>query len=103
MLKLNAYGETYNVYLYPCRYLEPQNLCINIELEDGEPWSTMTVNLGGFLKDGYAFVDTNNNPGIEEFIRKNKLGFFTGECQSSGFCIYPLYKFNMAVIEKYMR
>ena len=39
------------------------------------------------------YVDTNNMPSAEKFIRENNLGEFTGEVEYSGFCEYPLYKF----------
>ena len=74
-------------------------LCV----EDGivtEPYAILTVNLSNpFLQNGTnAFVDTNNNGfwGCEDFIKKNGLGEPTGITGHSGYCSYPLYKFDTA-------
>ena len=57
-----------------------------------EHYGDMTVNLDGKCPDYCGYVDTNHMPQVEEFIRKNELGEFTGLTKQSGFCTYPLYK-----------
>lgn len=81
------------------------NLAIQlIDENDGSPVSTLTVNLGDGLNEvygeGYAFVDTNNNPTGEQFIKDNKLGTPVGQTQCSGFCEYPLYCFDLNKLEE---
>lgn len=64
-----------------------------------EPYTVLTTNLSHFLQsDATAFVDTNNNGfwGCEDFIKKNGLGTFTGITADSGFCTYPLYRFDIS-------
>lgn len=43
-------------------------------------------------------MDTNNFPEAEEFIRIHELGTFTGTTAYSGFCEYPLYRFDLSKI-----
>ena len=90
-MKLKARGEEYDVNIIRANYGNG-NLAIAIELEDGEPFATLTVNIDILMPD-YAFVDTNNCPWAEEFIKENNLGEFTGTVRKSGYCSYPLYKF----------
>ncbi len=64
--------------------------------DDGfrEPYATLTVNFGEFLsvKD-CAFIDTNNNLFTDQLL---SMGFCsdTGLKKQSGFCEYPLWKFD---------
>ena len=68
------------------------NLRIQLWCEDG-PYATLTTNVERKLPEGMAYVDTNNVPEAEEFIRKYNLGVHQGELLFSGYCCYPLYKF----------
>ena len=64
--------------------------------EDGfkEPYATLTVNFGEFIgaKD-CAYIDTNNNSFTDQLLQ---MGFCqdTGFTKQSGFCVYPLWKFD---------
>ncbi len=64
--------------------------------EDGfrEPYATLTVNFGEFIgaKD-CAYIDTNNNSFTDQLLA---MGFCqdTGFTKQSGFCTYPLWKFD---------
>ncbi len=53
------------------------------------------------LKYDEGFLDTNNCPWAKEFVEKYKLGKDTGLRRESGYCTYPLYKWNVSEIEKY--
>lgn len=44
---------------------------------------------------GEAYLDTNNFPEGVQLVKKYKLAEPTGEYGQSGFCTYPLYKFDM--------
>lgn len=48
-----------------------------------------------------SFVDTNNCPWALDFIEEYHLGEFTGMHGKSGYCTYPLYRFNMDELRKY--
>lgn len=74
------------------------NTSIRLWTKNDGPWGSLTVNLPDMfprLEKDYAFVDTNNMPDAEEFIKKYKLGKPTGLYGYSGYCKYPLYQFNL--------
>jgi len=64
--------------------------------------ATLTVNLAYSLqKDNLAFVDVNNLPEAEDFIKEYGLGKFTGSYGASGFVDdYPLYEFDLERIKE---
>lgn len=101
--KLNAWGKNYDVSVNVANYFNNKNIAVTMDYFDEDcgcwfPYATVTVNLRD-LDDGFAFVDTNNCPWAEDFINDNRLGKFTGEYGYSGWCAYPLYKFDMAKIK----
>ncbi len=61
--------------------------------EDGypEPFGDVTVNIDAPAPDYCGYLDTNNLSNVENFIRENDLGEFTGLTGRSGYCEYPLY------------
>lgn len=79
---------------------------------NGEPdYVLPTVNLGSDIGNGTimpkycAFLDTNNNPGIDEYLHEAKLAepytrFGSVVTAQSGWCEYPLYKFNKEALKK---
>lgn len=72
-----------------------------VDVEYGELYADLTVNLQDNFTSEMNYLDTNNSKYVEEFITKYKLGEFTGIISRSGFCQYPLYFFNMEEIQKY--
>ncbi len=68
------------------------NLRIQLWCDEG-PYATLTTNTETKLPEGCAYVDTNNFPDAERFIKKYNLGVHQGKFKMSGFCCYPLYKF----------
>ena len=77
-----------------------KNLAIEMLCLDNEPFATLTVNLGEKLPSDMAYVDTNNLRTGFDFILKYNLGELVGFGQS-GFCTYPLVKFNLQEVKKY--
>lgn len=99
MYELEAWGEKEKVKLFKEKYYDG-NLAIRIDYFDEDmqgwlPYANLTVNLNCRLNDGCAYVDVNNCPWAREFIEKYNLGVYTGKVCHSGFCVYPLYKFNL--------
>ena len=92
-------GRTYDVILEQNRYIENNNLYLGLFCPTEGPFASLTVNIDR-LPAGMAAVDTNNNPWAEEFITGNGLGERTGRVLKSGFCIYPVYEFNMELIDE---
>ena len=89
------YGD-HMVSIEKKRYVSNNRLAIQLN-EEYEPFAMLTTNIddGRDLPDGYSYVDTNNCPWAEDFIRENHLGEPTGDYESSGFCTYPLYRFEI--------
>lgn len=102
MLKVESFGKEYIVTVKAGRYMGG-GLAITMDYEDEDyhccmPFATLTVNLGDRLKENQAYLDTNNCPWAEDFVTDNKLGHDTGAVGFSGFCMYPLYEFDMEAI-----
>ncbi len=75
---------------------------LNEEWNCEEPFATLTVNLDyNGLKENEAFIDINNCPWAKDFISENKLGKFTGIEWPSGYCIYPLYRFDLNKLKEF--
>lgn len=72
-----------------------------VEDEDGlEPYTTLTVNFGEFIgvKD-CAYIDTNNCYFAEQLLEQG-IATDTGFTKQSGFCIYPLWKFDTEFLKE---
>lgn len=99
-MKVKTYFGEYEVEMERSTYFNNKSLaiqltCIDEEYGFKEPFAMLTVNLDdGMANDEYAYVDTNNCPWAEEFIEENNLGSPTGIMGFSGYCAYPLYRFN---------
>ena len=79
------------VSLKASQYQHGGTLAVIMETEDGET-DVITTNLRSPLQsDSMAFLDTNNHPKIESFVKRNGLGLPMGYTEHSGFCQYPLY------------
>lgn len=83
-----------------------KGLPIRIQLYcDEGPFATLTTNLdndsgnGSIMSPFCGWVDVNNNPEAEDFIRNYSLGepytrFGEPVLAFSGYCCYPLYQFD---------
>ena len=98
-MKIKQFGKEYEVTIHKSNYYDG-NLAIFLTCKDGEPYGNLTVNLSERLLPDTAYVDTNNMPDAERFIKEYGLGEFTGTIRRSGFCDYPLYRFNLDKIEE---
>ena len=94
-MKITSYGYTDEIEVVKTKYAYNDNLAIMLVCTSGEPYGFLTVNLNDNLPEEYAYVDTNNMPNAETFIEENNLGTFAGRWAYSGYCRYPLYKFNL--------
>ena len=103
--KIQAWGEEYKVRAIKAKYTTNGNLAIQLICEDEEyggwePYGGLTVNLNKKLPPNQAFVDVNNIPNAESFIEENGLGKSIGDFGLSGFCIYPIYEFDLEKLEE---
>lgn len=63
---------------------------------DWEPYGTLTKSLPEYqIGSDEGFLDTNNMPGAEVFVKEYQLAVPTGRSVISGYCIYPLYRFDL--------
>lgn len=96
----------YGVYvrLVKTTYHYTESLAVVAVDKHNEPVTDISVCLPDFnLHESkeLAFVDINNNPGIEKFLIKNKIAINTGITFTSGYVSYPLYRFNLNKLEEY--
>lgn len=91
-MKVTCWGKTYDVTIQESKYVNNGNFALSLLCDDG-PFAVITVNLNETLPEKFAYVDTNNCPWAEEFIKENNLGKFLGVHGYSGYCSYPLYRF----------
>lgn len=109
-MKITNWGEETNVAIVLNEYVNGGGLAIELLCTDngkdyiyGEDYGTLTVNLTGEdCKKDESYVDTNNMPNAESFIKEYKLGKPTGEMKQSGYCFYPKYKFDMEQVKRYL-
>ena len=95
-MKVKTSFGTYNCKIERLQYPKG-NLAIQlIDPNDYDIVATLTTNLPDepFPEENQAYLDTNNCPWAEEFVKENKLGYFTGNYGHSGYCTYPLYEFT---------
>ncbi len=96
----------HTIHLSASTYRTNNGLAV-IAAIDGEEYATITVNLPDALfagMPGYAYIDTNHCPWAEKFLKKNKIAKpvksdFGPVMAQSGYCSYPLYKFNMKLFQ----
>lgn len=93
-LKVSAYANNNGLYVGLNSWDE--------EYQFFEPYGDITVNLSSLKVPDYCgYVDTNNMPNAEQFIKEHDLGVFTGLTKRSGYCEYPLYMFDRSKLEEY--
>ena len=94
---INDYKEG-KIYIYRDTYVNNGSLAVFLKNEKGEGITVITVNIevSDYIGDEQcAYVDTNNYPWVEKFLVKNNIAQPTGEIGCSGFCGYPLYRFDL--------
>ncbi len=102
MTVITEYATYKECRLIVAKYRANDGLAIQIWNDEEGPIASLTVCLPNELKpiEGGAYVDTNNCPWAEQFIKENELGEFTGLYGYSGYCAYPLYVFDVDKLNK---
>jgi hypothetical protein len=96
----------YKVIPYRDHYVDNGSLAVFLKTNKNEDYAVITVNieLSGYIGDeACAYIDTNNCPWVEKFLIKNNIANPTGEIGCSGFCGYPLYRFDLTKLEEYKK
>lgn len=95
----DVFGGTYKVLPKLNSYLDNNNLYVGLDFYEEEggfwaPYADVTVNVGRlpFLESA---IDTNNNgQKIVDFLVENGFGELTDKVIPSGFCVFPVFRFN---------
>lgn len=96
-----TFGTYENVFLQVGKYQADNSVAIRAQNQQDGPIATLTVCLcDKSLSEGEAYIDTNNCPWAVEFIEKEGLGKRTGRTGRSGYCTYPVVKFDMAKVRE---
>lgn len=99
---LVAYGTKHLISLERTSYLTGGLAVTMVDYAEGyeEPYATLTVNLESFpypLDADTAFLNTNICCGVDilQWVVENNIAYPMGVTETSGFCEYPLVRFNM--------
>lgn len=94
------FGTYENCFVRCARYSADNSLCVELfNVEDG-PIARLTVCLDDSnLGENESYLDVNNVPETVAFVEENGLGVVTGHMGYSGFCAYPVVKWNMDALE----
>ena len=89
------YG-TYEHCTYSKEQYRNKHVAIELYCDEG-PLATLTVNIPGIeaFPENYSCIDTNNCPWGEDLAEELRIGKFVGKYLYSGFCSYPVYKFDI--------
>ena len=87
------YGNYEITSVYVGKYRADNSLAIKL-YTGYEQFATLTVCLIDKLNENESYVDTNNCPWAEDFIREYKLGEIVGY-KASGYCLYPKVAFDL--------
>lgn len=101
----DSFGDNYILYPEFSMYTNNKNLFLGFEYYDSE-WEDIdsycdaTVNIFK-LPFLHSAIDTNNNGDkIIDFLERNGFGERTGQFIPSGYCMFPVFKFNEEKIKE---
>lgn len=99
--KITIWGETEELIIYRASYAIDGTLAVVAVETNGEPFATLTVKLCDTREsDTKAFLDTNNCPWVEQLLPHYDIAKDTGDFAVSGFCVYPLWEFDLSKLEE---
>lgn len=101
MTLITTFGTYENVFLQVGKYQADDSIAIQAWNQQDGPIATLTVcQCDNSLGEGEAYIDTNNCPWAVDFIEKEGLGKRTGHIGRSGYCTYPVIKFDMQKLKE---
>ena len=93
-----------DVYLVIGRYFMDDSIAVDVQNDEDGPIARLTVCLvDKTLGENEAYIDTNNCSWAVDFIEENCLGEKTGRSRESGYCTYPVVKFDAGQLKKHER
>lgn len=87
------------IYLVRSTYNATGSLAVIAYTKNGEAFTVLTKCFPDFYlyeEQDLAFIDINNNPGIEGFLIKYNIATPLHYGLDSGYVSYPLYKFDLS-------
>lgn len=89
------FGVYENCILQVAKYQADNSIAVEIWSCEEGPIARLTVCLDDkSLGKDEAYVDTNNCPWAIDFLKEYGFAEETGKTKASGYCIYPMMKFN---------
>lgn len=101
-IELSFFSKDYKLAIYQSQYRLGWTFLGLVDLEDGEPFTDITVYLGPTWWTDYVYLDVNNFSMVEDIFKDLNLWTPTGEQVQSGFVTYPKYKLNWDEIKKHL-
>lgn len=101
---IDIYDHMVNLEPYYTYYRDNNRLAIVLyDVDTKEDYAELTVNLpdAKVYNKNQAYVDTNNCTWAIEYIKRSGIGKPLSDFSVSGFCIYPLFEFNLERMKKY--
>lgn len=77
-------------------YRNNNSLAATLVTDENEIYAVVSKNLPYDMPNDEkcVFLDENNITGIGEWLEKNGYGTLTGNFGTSGYCVYPEFRFN---------
>lgn len=102
-IQCDVYWDTYQLQIIQHEYTHGWTALEFIDVTDpNEPdsfaYATVWLDV---LMPGFAYLDVNNFPNIEDIFKQYNLWEPAHRTRISGFVEYPLYRLNMDEIKKY--
>ena len=98
---ISNYGFNYDCFITLSSYNNNNNMAIILDTETDGQYGVASVNFDK-LDRGYAYLNTNNLPGIDKVFEDLGFAEFTGIKCKSGWVEYPLYKFDFDKMKEYV-
>ena len=96
-----TFGVYTDVYLQVGKYRADDSVAVQAWNRQDGCIATLTVCLcDRSLGEDEAYIDTNNCPWAVDFIEQEGLGKRTGRTGKSGYCTYPVVKFDMEKVRE---
>lgn len=95
--------ETYKDCYFLKGTYSDKSMFLRIWNDEEGPIADLTTCLGiGNGKENFSYLDMNNCPWAANLVEKLEIAKDTGVTQRSGYCIYPLYEFDMDKVNEYV-
>jgi len=88
----SPFGSTYNLQISHGAYLQGPPAIKLIDADDGMPYATATVYVGGLRKDEVAIKNYSENEGVLDFLLENNIIHQPHRFIESGYVTLPICK-----------